>query len=413
MYYSVVLVSKDKTETIIVEAINKREASHKAKIGKEGFIAVSATERSVLTSSIVGGIYKWFEGITRGRISIDQKISTVSQIAVMSDAGIPIHQTLEDVAHSVENKRLKEIYSNVAMDINSGKSMSEAMSRYSSELGDVVLAMTKLGESTGNISGAYSKLTTILEDIRDNISKFKKAIRSPIITLIAMVIAFIVLIIYVVPTFSDIFAKLGSELPLATRILLWMQRILSNYGIYILVGIVLVIYIAKRSYEKSQDFKYGVDRLLVHPKFYLVNKVIFLSNMQRYMLVFSELVKAGIPVADALDTAVDMVDNIYIKKKLLSVNSNISRGMGLGDAFGQTKLFENMLLQMIRAGESSGELERMLGKVRDYYSMKFEEIIDNMTTYIEPIMLLLIASLVLLMALGVFMPMWDLGRVVN
>jgi len=167
------------------------------------------------------------------------------------------------------------------------------------------------------------------------------------------------------------------------------------------------------TYKNSDDFKYKVDKLLVNPKFYLIHKIIFFATMHKYTLVFGELVKSGIPVSEALDTAVGMVDNLYIKKKLLTVNANIARGISLSDAFEQTELFENMLLQMIRAGESSGQLDMMLEKVEGYYDSRFQDLIDNLAAYIEPIMLFFIAGLVLLMALGIFMPMWDLGKAVK
>jgi type II secretory pathway component PulF len=132
--------------------------------------------------------------------------------------------------------------------------------------------------------------------------------------------------------------------------------------------------------------------------------------MHKYTLVLGELIKSGIPVSAALDTAVGMVENSYMKQKLEMVNVNIGRGVGISDSFAQTELFENMLLQMIRAGEASGQLDAMLDKVTEYYDMKFQDIIDNLSSYIEPIMMFFIAILVLLMALGIFMPMWDLGK---
>ena len=132
--------------------------------------------------------------------------------------------------------------------------------------------------------------------------------------------------------------------------------------------------------------------------------------MYTYTLIFGELVKAGIPVAEALDTAVGMVENSYMREKFETVNANIGRGLSLTESFEQTGLFENMLLQMIKAGEASGQLDAMLMKVTAYYNMRFQEIIENLSSYIEPIMMFFIAGLVLLMALGIFMPMWDLGK---
>jgi general secretion pathway protein F len=413
MFFKVTLVQKGNRFTKVLEADNKRTASAMAKKEHPGSVVVK-TEETVPTlnstfSSFVSGLQKR----SMGSIKLDQKIASVRQIAVMVDAGIPVHDTLNDVAINTQNKRLQEIYSNISKDINAGKSMSEGMDPYAEEFGRVAIAMTKLGESTGNISGAYHKLADIWEDIRDNTAKFKKAIRTPLITLAAMAIAFTVLIIVVVPRFRKIFEELHTELPVPTKILLAIEYAFSHYGFWLLAGLFLGIYMLIYSYKHNQEFQYWVDKLLVHPRFYLINKVIFLSTMHKYTLIFGELVRSGIPVSEALATAVGMVDNLYIKERLLTVNANIGRGMSLADSFEQTGLFENMLLQMIRAGEAGGQLDAMLGKVTEYYDMRFQDIIDNLASYIEPIMMFFIAGLVLLMALGIFLPMWDLGAAVK
>ena len=228
-----------------------------------------------------------------------------------------------------------------------------------------------------------------------------------------MAIAFTILIMVVVPKFKDIFAKFKTELPVPTQILLKLEWAFSNYGILILAIMIAIFFGVKFMYNNNEDFKYQMDKLMIHPRFYLINKAIFLSTMHKYNLVFGELVRSGIPVSEALETAVGMVDNAAIKEQLLTVNANIGRGMSLAEAFDLTGLYENMLLQMIKAGESGGQLDAMLSKVTDYYDMRFQDLIDNLAAYIEPIMLFFIAGLVLLMALGIFMPMWDLGKAVK
>jgi len=217
----------------------------------------------------------------------------------------------------------------------------------------------------------------------------------------------------VVPKFKDIFSKFKTELPLPTRILLDLEWAFSNYGLLILIILAIAVFAIKFMYKNNRDFRYQMDKMLIHPRFYLINKAIFLSTMHKYNLVFGELVKSGIPVSEALDTAVGMVDNLAIKEKLLTVNANIGRGMNLAEAFKLTELYENMLLQMIKAGEAGGQLDAMLDKVTNYYDMELQDLIDNLSAYIEPIMMFFIAGLVLLMALGIFMPMWDLGRAVG
>ncbi len=413
MFYKVTLIEKGNRISSVHETDNKRHASALAKKEHPRAVVVKVEETSPGVENIFASLTESLHKRSKPKIKIDQKIASIRQIAVMVDAGIPVHDTLNDVARNSTNARLKEIYSQISSDINAGKSLSQGMEPFADEFGRLAVAMTKLGERTGNISAAYHKLADILEDIRDNTKKFKKAIRTPLITLTAMAIAFTVLIMVVVPRFRKIFEELHTDLPIPTKILLAFEYAFTNYGIFILGGIAGGVFFFMYTYKHNEAFAFQVDKLLIHPKFYLINKVIYLSTMHKYTLIFGELVRSGIPVSDALGTAVGMVENRYIKEKLLTVNANIGRGMSLGEAFDQTGLFENMLLQMIRAGESGGQLDAMLDKVTEYYDMRFQEIIDNLASYIEPIMMFFIAGLVLLMALGIFLPMWDLGSAVK
>ena len=412
-YFNVTVMAKGVKRKELIKATNKMAA---IKIVKQKFPAqmvMRSEETSAPLEESISGFFTNFTKTMKSKIPINDKISTIRQIAVMTDAGISITDTLEDVADNTDNKRLKEIYSKMNADINAGNSMAVAMEPYTDEFGHVALAMTNLGERTGNLSESYHKLADILENIRDNTAKFKKAIRTPMITFAAMGIAFTVLIMVVVPKFKDIFNKFKTELPLPTQILLKLEWAFSNYGILILAMMIGGFIAIKYFYKNNRDFKYAMDKMMIHPKFYLINKAIFLSTMHKYNLVFGELVKSGIPVSEALETAVGMVDNLAIKEQLLTVNANIGRGMNLAEAFAITGLYQNMLLQMIKAGEAGGQLDAMLDKVTQYYDMEFQDLIDNLSAYIEPIMLFFIAGLVLLMALGIFLPMWDLGKAVK
>jgi len=412
-YFNVTVMDKGKKRLELIKAENKMLA---VKLAKNKFPTTMVTKAVETSAPLEEGLSEFIKQIkksSKSKIPINDKISTIRQIAVMVDAGIAINDTLTDVADNTDNKQLKEIYTKINSDINAGNSMYDAMKPYTNEFGHVALAMTNLGERTGNLSESYHKLANILESIRDNTAKFKKAIRGPMITLAAMAIAFTILIMVVVPKFKDIFSKFKTELPVPTQILLKLEWAFSNYGVLILALIVGGIIALKYFYKNNKDFKYNMDKLMIHPKFYLINKAIFLSTMHKYNLVFGELVKSGIPVSEALETAVGMVDNAAIKEQLLTVNANIGRGMNLAEAFQITGLYENMLLQMIKAGEAGGQLDAMLEKVTNYYDMEFQDLIDNLSAYIEPIMMFFIAGLVLLMALGIFMPMWDLGKAVK
>lgn len=412
-YFNVTVMEKGKKRQELLKAGNKMAAVNLAKQKFPATMVMKAIETSAPLEDSLSELFSGLKKSFKSKIPINDKISTIRQIAVMTDAGIPINDTLNEVSENTENAQLKAIYANINADINAGNSIASAMEPYTEEFGHVALAMTNLGERTGNLSESYHKLADILENIRNNTAKFKKAIRTPLITLAAMGIAFTILIMVVVPKFKDIFDKFKTDLPIPTQILLKLEWAFSNYGFLLLALLFGFIFTVKYMYGHNEEFKYRMDQMMIHPKFYLINKAVFLSTMHKYNLVFGELVKSGIPVSEALETAVGMVDNAAIKEKLLTVNANIGRGMNLAEAFRITGLYENMLLQMIKAGEAGGQLDAMLDKVTDYYDMQFQDLIDNLSTYIEPIMMFFIAGLVLLMALGIFMPMWDLGKAVK
>ena len=413
MHYKVDYILRGQKLSEIVKATNKFEASAIVKKSKHNIVVVNTEETSAPIDEVFNDFTKSFGSIFKPKMSEDEKISNIRQIAVMTDAGIAIHDVLEDIVDTSKNPATKEIFAAIANDINSGKNMSQALEPHKEQMGHIVMAMTKLGETTGNFPEAYHKLADILENIRDNKAKFKKAMRYPITVIVALVIAFVTVIMAVVPKFREIFKELGANLPAATKFLLATESFFRNYGVYIIIFIVVGFFVFKYLYKSDVAFRYNVDKILASPKFYLIGKTVYLSNMYNYTLVFGSLIKSGIPVSDALSTAIGVVENSYIRKQLETINTNIGRGVGLSEAFEDTGLFENMSIQMIRAGESSGQLDKMLEKVSGYYNMQFQSLIDNLSAYIEPIMIAMIAGLVLLLALGIFMPMWDLGKAAN
>jgi general secretion pathway protein F len=229
--------------------------------------------------------------------------------------------------------------------------------------------------------------------------------------MIAMAVAFTILISYVVPQFKTIFEQLGAELPMPTQILLFLEHLFNTYGIYVLAGIFAFIFAFRYMLDHNKEFKYKWHQVLL--KTYLINNIIKFSTLSRFTLVFSELVRAGIPVAEALETSTAMIDSLPLQERLLIVRSAVEKGSALNVGLKETALFENMIIQMISAGEASGQLDSMLQKVMEYYKMRFDAIIDGLSEAIEPIMLFIIASMIILLALGIFLPMWDMGNAVQ
>ena len=411
--FEVEYVKDGKRQKMFVKADNKASAQNIAKRQRSGTILKVGETKSAPVSI---GLNDLAANVTRllgvgGKIKIPLMVASVRQLAVMTTAGISIHDSIKEVANSTEDQRLKEIFTSMSDDLNSGLSLTEASNKFKHELGDVFIAMVSLGESTGNMAEALTKLSEMMQELWDNRQKFKKAMRYPITILIALAVAFVVLMLFVVPKFKEIFDELGAKLPLPTRILFSIESVLSNYGLYVLGGLIATIFGIRYMLRNNDEFKKGWDKYIL--KVYLFGKIIFFSTMARFTLIFTELVRAGIPIADSLDTANKMVDNQTLKVKLGTVKVAVQQGVSLTDAFRNTEIFESMLIQMISAGEQSGSLDTMLKNVADYYKMKFNDIIDNISSYIEPLLLFFMACMVLLLALGIFMPMWDLGSAVK
>ncbi|WP_162165281.1 type II secretion system F family protein [Campylobacter fetus] len=410
--YEVEQIIKAKRKKIYIKAKNRVEAKEIAMKQNKGIvIRITQTKTIPLDMQISEIKQKITQKLLYPKVKIPNLVACIRQLSVMTNAGISIHDSIKEVVKSTTDKKLKLIFENVNDDLNAGMSITESLNLYSDELGNVVIAMVRLGEESGNMAESLQKLAEILQEIWDNQRKFKKAIRYPTLVICAIAIAFVLLMVLVVPTFRDIFEQLNAELPLPTRILLNIEYIITNYGFICLGGIVLFLFILIHLYKKNEKFKDIFDKYIL--KVYLIKNIIFLSSMSRFNLIFTELVRAGIPINDALDTACVTISNSYIKNKLLGVKVNVQRGNPLNYAFSETKLYEGMLLQMISAGEKSGSLDSMLEKVTNYYKEKFNTLIDNISSYIEPILLVFIAATIILLGLGIFLPMWDMANAVK
>ncbi|MCD6433308.1 MAG: type II secretion system F family protein [Sulfurimonas sp.] len=410
-YFVATVLTKGRKEQFPLYANDRKEANNYAKLKFSGIIIKVVEAEEPLDAKFIRFKTNLMQNIRKRKIKPDALIAAIRQLAVMTNAGISIYDSLNEIASSTEDENLKFVFSKLADDINSGHALSTSMENFRFELGNLTIAMVQLGEKTGNLDESLYSLANMLEEIRANYIKFKKAMAYPRNVMIAMAIAFTILISYVVPQFKTIFEELGANLPMPTLILLKLEYIFNNFGPYVLAAIFIFVVVFKYFVNNSQKFRYGWHKFLL--KIYLIKNIIKFATLSRFTLVFSELVRAGIPIAEALDTSTSMIDSLPLKRKLMTVRATVEKGGTLNQGLKETELFENMIIQMISAGEDSGALDAMVSKVADYYKMRFDAIIEGLAEAIEPIMLLIIASMVLLLALGIFLPMWDMGNAVQ
>jgi general secretion pathway protein F len=406
-FYKATFIYKGKKEDLILKALNKAEAIINAKKMNKGLlveideIPMPFEEKIKIFKDIVTN------KILRKKINYPAYISSLKQLSVLLKAGISLKDALEDIANHTKDPLISEIFSKSAEAIDSGKALSDVFEEYENYIGGISIAMVKLGEQTGDLVSALEGLAQIYENMYENRRKMIKALRYPIITLFAIAVAFVFLVLVVVPKFKAVFASLHAKLPLPTRMLLWTEHALSTYGGYILIVFILAIVLTIFFYKTSYKFRYTVDKYLL--KLYLIGDIIEYSTLSRALNTLATLIKSGIPLLDSLQNIEGIVENEILKEKLKEIIKGINQGRSFAEMVSETNFVNYVALRMISAGEQSGELDSMLQSAAKYYSDKFQDIIDNMQAAIEPIMLSVIGVLVLWLALGIFLPMWDLA----
>lgn len=408
-YFKIEYIEDGKKLLKLVKASSKLEAMQTIKKGGgQNITKVQESAAPIFESFPSDSIKTVF---ARKKVNMEAFIVAIRQMAVMSNAGLSFTNTLEETIASTQNARLKEILTKNLSDINAGLSLSGSMQQFEKEVGKLTVTMIELGERTGAMSESLETLAGILEEIKSNKEKIKKALRYPMSVVMAMVIAFTILIIVVIPKFKSVFDRFKADLPLPTKILLNMEWFLSHYGVLLFAVVVVAFIFLKYIYNTNGDIRLKVDRAALSAP--IVGSMLSLGLIGRFTIVFKELAKAGLPITEALNIAAKGVENSHIRAKLSSVNISIQRGLSLSASLKEANIYENMIIQMIKAGEQSGSLITMLDKTADYYRQKFQNKMDGLTAAIEPLLIGAIAGFVLLLALGIFMPMWDMAGAVK
>ena len=393
-------------DSIVIEAPNKVEAI-KEFLNRQIGVMIDIIEIGEPLSWKIRKIVAKIKNPIKNRpVDMERYIALLEQLSVMLDAGLPLNFALSEVAKNEADPMLKAIFTQIYDDIESGKSLYEAAKRFQKQLGTLSISMFRLGEETGALAEEIAHLATILQEILDNRRKFKKATRYPLFIIVAMSIAFVVVTLMVIPQFESFFKESQMELPLPTLFLLWLEHALKEYGPYILVGAFVTMGVISWLYSRNEKVRLFLDRVIL--KVFIIGKATYYAMISRFLYIFRVLHDAGIPMIDAIDIALEIVDNSYLRSKIRQIPAAVEEGRSLYQGFAQTGLFENMVLEMIRSGEVGGGLSRMLKKAQKIYKDRFDYIVDNIATLIEPVLIAAIAGFVLTLALGIFLPMWNL-----
>jgi MSHA biogenesis protein MshG len=355
-------------------------------------------------SSLEGG---WWQRFTEPKVRpIDVQLFS-RQLYTLLKAGVPIMRGLAGLQESAVNKAFGRVIKDVRESLESGRELSAAMRRHPEVFGPFYISMVRVGEMTGRMEEVFLRLYDHLEFERDMKGRVKTALRYPIFVVVAMLIAITIVNLWVIPTFAKVFAGFNAELPLMTRILVAASDFTVAYWPYL--AVVLIGLVAGfRMYVGTVNGRYQWDRIKLRMP--IAGKIMLKGTLARFARSFSLASRSGVPIVQSLSVVGQTVDNAFICSRIEQMRDGVERGETILRTAAATQVFTPVVLQMVAVGEETGELDELMGEVAGMYEREVEYELKTLSSQIEPILITGLGILVLILALGVFLPIWDLGQ---
>ncbi|TVO84340.1 type II secretion system F family protein [Shewanella algae] len=333
------------------------------------------------------------------------------QIATMLAAGVPLVTTIELIARGHEKNKVRVLLGTVLADIQAGIPLSDALRPHRAYFDDLYVDLVAAGEHSGSLDAVFDRIATYREKSEALKSKIKKAMFYPAAVVIVATAVTALLLIVVVPQFEEIFKGFGAELPAFTQLIVSISRALQSTWYLFLAGIVISVWLFVRAHRNSEHFRNRIDEMVL--KIPLIGAILHKGAMARFARTLATTFAAGVPLIDGLESAAGASGNYVYRKALLNVRTEVMAGMQMNVAMRTTKLFPDMLIQMVMIGEESGSLDNMLNKIANIYEMQVDDAVDGLSSLIEPIMMVVIGTLVGGLIVGMYLPIFNLGNVIG
>lgn len=392
-----------------ITPIDIRQTASKPKAEKKAGSAANARPGSARRKSGAqqqSGFQQLNDALIRKKIDANELIIFARQMRSLTKAGMPLDRALSGLQASVKNPKFKELLQDVQHGLESGQNLATALGRHPKVFSPLFLSMVDVGENTGRLDLAFEQIGRYLELDKNTKKQVKSATRYPSFVLVTIAVALGVITYFVIPAFADTFARLGAELPLETRILIGISDFVVQWWQF-LIGGAAALYFGFRNWGKSRRGGLIWDNKKMSLP--LVGPVFKRVALARFARTFSMVMKAGVPIVHGMGVVAGAVGNRYIARRVLKMREAISRGESLYNAALATNMFSPLVLQMISVGEESGTIDQLLEEVADFYDAEVEYDLKRLSEAIEPILIMIIAGMVLILALGVFLPIWDLS----
>jgi len=367
---------------------------------RRSFIPLTIQRQAEQSKTPIGQLELW-----QAKVSLTDLILFSRQMYSLMKAGIPIVRAIEGLAQSTSSKRLQKVLGELVGQLENGRSLSVALAEHPKVFSRLMVSIVHVGENTGRLDEAFLQLNYYFEQELETRKQIKQATRYPFFVLIALVVAMFILNLAVIPQFANMFARFNAELPWSTKALLASSAFFVAYWPLIIIAAIGAT-LGFRSYIRTDKGRvvWGRWRLV----FPIIGNVIYRATLGRFARSFGMMLKAGVPMTSALTLVADAVDNEYMGEKIRDMRRNIERGESLLRVSQQSGMFTPLVLQMIAVGEETGAMDDMLGEVAGFYEREVAFDLKSLTAKIEPILIAIVAVMVLILALGIFTPMWDM-----
>jgi len=406
--------AKIKNEIYAWEAINNRGQTTKGEMAAASADVVKAELRKQGLTPKKGKIKKKSGGLfaPRQQAIITKDIAVFSrQLATMMKAGVPMVQAFDIVGQGHSNPSMGKLIMQVKVDIEAGGTLASALAQHPKYFDDLFVSLVDAGEQSGALETLLDKVATYKEKSEQLKNKIKKAMTYPISVLVVAVVVSAILLIFVVPTFAEMFAGFGAELPAFTLFVVGLSdTLVDNVWLFIAV-IAGAIYGFKQAKIRSQAFRDSLDKLAL--KLPAVGLLTTNAAIARFARTLSTMFAAGVPLVEAMDSVANAAGNSVYQKAILQVRDDIAAGTTLQVSLSANKaLFPNMLIQMVGIGEESGALDEMLDKVAEYYEEAVDDAVDNLTAMLEPMIMSFLAVVIGGLVIAMYLPIFKMGEVV-
>ena len=333
------------------------------------------------------------------------------QLATMMKAGVPLVQSFDIVADGLENKGLQELVMSIRNDLSSGTSFAGALRRHPKYFDDLYCNLVDSGEKAGALEQMLDRIATYLEKTELLKKKVKKAMTYPIAVVVVAIIVTAILLVKVVPQFESLFQGFGAELPVFTQMVVHLSEWMQKWWFVVLLGIVGTIFLFKEAKRRSQKFSDLVDKYVL--KLPVMGEILDKSAVAKFGRVLSTTFAAGVPLVDALDSVAGATGNAVYRDAIDRIKNDVSSGTQLQASMRQQNVFPVMAVQLTAIGEESGNLDEMLAKVAEHYEAVVDDMVDNLTALMEPMIMAVLGVLVGGLIIAMYLPIFQMGQVVG